>query len=645
MSSGTKFSRRAFFRQTLAAGGVTLFVYANGRYRMTFANSGAVTYKLRIVHTNDHHARIEPARDVSISASPATTRNLGGVARRKTMIDARKASAIVNGEEFMLIDAGDVFQGTLYFNKFQGQADLRFYNLMGYEAMAIGNHEFDSGQQTLVDFIKGANFPIISANIDAQPASLLGAIAADVADPAADKWGKRVIITKGAKKIGLFGLTPPDTGILSSPGAGVTFGADLAGIAQAQINALKAEGADIVIGLTHIGYDEDKKIVPLVSGLSAIIGGHSHTPLRPTGDTTPAGGTPIAGPYPTIVNDKDGKPVPIVTDWEWGKWLGDITLGFDETNAVSVLAGSVEPVWADGLGVPPNQQDKPPKPQRALITGEGADVGADPTFQSIIETDYQPAVLALEQQVIGSTAVLLDGERPNVRNRETNLGNLITDAMIERTKSSGTLLAITNGGGIRASIKGPSAPALTDPVTVGEVLTVLPFGNTIALVTLTGAQVIAALENGVSQVNLTTPSSSAGRFPQVGGLRFVWDTKRPVGSRIVSVMVQKVTPSAQSADAIVYEPINPAGTYRVATNNFMLTGGDGYSVFAQGSNRVDTGLVMADEVAAYITAKSPVTQGNEGRITRVQAYYPFISWQPMLGTPVTAPVTTTLTIP
>lgn len=642
MSSGTKFSRRAFFRQTLAAGGVTLFVYANGRYRMTFANADAVTYKLRIVHTNDHHARIEPARDVSISSSPATTRNLGGVARRKTMIDARKASAIVNGEEFMLIDAGDVFQGTLYFNKFQGQADLRFYNLMGYEAMAIGNHEFDSGQQTLVDFIKGANFPIISANIDAQPVSLLGALAADVADAAADKWGKRVIITKGAKKIGLFGLTPPDTGILSSPGAGVAFGTDLAKIAQEQIDALKAPGsdADIVIGLTHIGYDEDKKIVALVSGLSAIVGGHSHTPLRPTGDTTPAGGTPIAGPYPTIVNDKDGKPVPVFTDWEWGKWLGDFTLEFDASNNVTVLSGKVDPVWADGLGVPPNTQDKPPKPQRALITNEGAEISPDPTLQSIIETDYQPAVKALEQQVIGSTAVLLDGERQNARNRETNLGNLIADAMIDRTKSSGTVLAITNGGGLRASINGPIAPATTDPVTVGEVLTVLPFGNTIALVTLTGAQVIAALENGVSQVNLTTPSSSAGRFPQVGGLRFIWDTKRPAGSRIVSVMVQKVTPSAQSANVVVYEPINPAGTYRVATNNFMLTGGDGYSVFTQGSNRVDTGLVMADEVAAYITAKSPVNQGLEGRILRVQAYYPFMANQT-----VTSPVTTTLTIP
>jgi 5'-nucleotidase len=620
MSSGTKFSRRAFFRQTLAAGGVTLFAYANGSYRMTFANAGAADYTLRVVHTNDHHGRIDPEQNVTIRATPAPaiTRNLGGVARRKTLIDGKKADALSKSQEFLLVDAGDVFQGTLYFNQFQGQADLRFYNLLGYDAMAIGNHEFDSGQQTLVDFIKGANFPIISANVEATPASILGALAADVADPAADKWGKRVILTKGTRKIGLFGLTPTDTGILSSPGAGVTFGQDLAAIAQAQINALKSEGANIVIGLTHIGYSVDVALVPQLSGLSLIVGGHSHTPLRQTGDTTPAGATAAAN-YPTLVNDKDGKPVPVVTDWEWGKWLGDLVLEFDASNNVTAIAspGAPQPVWADGLGSTP----------RPLIPGEGADVGADPAIEAIIAADYRPAVVALGAKVIGQTAVLLNGARAVVRNFETNLGNLIADALIERTKASGTTLAITNGGGIRASINGPVAPATTDPVTVGEVLTVLPFGNTIALVTLTGAQVIAALENGLSQVNLTTPSDSAGRFPQVGGLRFSWDPRRPAGSRVIWVWVKAPPPTtgALATEADAWVPINLTATYRVATNNFMLTGGDGYSVFTQGTGRVDTGLVMADEVQTYIAANSPVNRANEGRILRVQSYYPFVS--------------------
>jgi 5'-nucleotidase len=254
-------------------------------------------------------------------------------------------------------------------------------------------------------------------------------------------------------------------------------------------------------------------------------------------------------------------------------------------------------------------------------------VGADPTIQNIIDTKYKPAVVALGAKVIGQTAVRLVGDRPVVRNFETNLGNLIADALIERTKTSGTTLAITNGGGIRASINGPVAPATTDPVTVGEVLTVLPFGNTIALVTLTGAQVIQALENGVSQVNLITPSDSAGRFPQVAGLKFAWDPLRLAGNRVVWVMVKAPPPTTGSleANADTYVPISPTATYRVATNNFMLTGGDGYSVFTQGTNKVDTGLVMADEVQTYITANSPVNRANEGRITRVQAYYPFMA--------------------
>lgn len=611
MNSGSKISRRAFFRQTLAAGGVTLFAYANGRYRMTFANAGAVTYKLRIVHTNDHHARIEPV-NVTLRATPtpAITRDLGGVTRRKTLIDQKKTQAGVNGEEFLLIDAGDVFQGTLYFTLFKGQVDLTFYNAMGYEAMAIGNHEFDSGQQTLVDFIKGANFPILSANVKAEPSSILGALAAEVADPAADKWGKRVIITKGAKKIGLFGLTPPDTGILSSPGAGVIFETNLAKIAQDQIDALKSEGADIVIGLTHIGYEEDKKLVPQLKNVNVIVGGHSHTPLRQDSDTTPAGIAP-EGKYPTVVNDSMGQPVPIFTDWEWGKWLGDFTLELDDTNKLAAVVGPGEPkpVWAGGLG----------SPARALLPNEGVEVAQNADFVTLLKP-YQDQVNALKARKIGNTQVRLNGDRTDARTRETNLGNLIADALLDRIKVLNPQIAIINGGGIRTSI-----PA--GDVTIGQVLEVLPFGNTIALVTLTGAQVIKALENGVSLVETVQ-----GRFPQVGGLKFIWDIKRPAGSRVVSVMVQKITPSAQSEAAVVYEPINPAGTYRVATNNFMLTGGDDYTVFTQGTDKLDTGLVMADEVAAYITSKSPVAPTLEGRILRVQAYYPFVAQQTMTST-------------
>ena len=149
----TQISRRTFIRR-MAVGGGTLAWLCTG---IEFAHAaGPEAYKLRIIHTNDHHARIEPVT----GGTPAAPIH-GGVSRRKTLIDAIRDE----GGNQVLIDAGDVFQGTLWFNQYLGQADLEFYNAMGYEAMTIGNHEFDKGQQPLADFIKRANFPVLSANI------------------------------------------------------------------------------------------------------------------------------------------------------------------------------------------------------------------------------------------------------------------------------------------------------------------------------------------------------------------------------------------------------------------------------------------------------------------------------------------------
>jgi 5'-nucleotidase len=185
--------------------------------------------------------------------------------------------------------------------------------------------------------------------------------------------------------------------------------------------------------------------------------------------------------------------------------------------------------------------------------------------------------------------------------------------MLAKARNSGATIAITNGGGIRASI-----PA--GPVTVGQILEVLPFGNTLALVTLTGAQVIEALNNGVSQVE-----SGAGRFPQVAGLRFTYDPSLPAASRVTSVTVGGAA-------------IDPNADYVVVTNNFMLTGGDGYSVFTRGRNQVDTGFILSDVVEEYIAANSPVNPVVDGRIA-IGAAPATPPAQPTVPTPATLPNT------
>jgi 5'-nucleotidase / UDP-sugar diphosphatase len=616
-----KIGRRAFLRRTIAlGGGAVLSIYGN-RFEIAFGATAQTAYKLRVLHTNDHHARIEPEAGVRIgstSTGAAITRNFGGVARRKTLIDQLKAGKAAD-EEIMLVDAGDVFQGTLYFNKFKGAADLEFYNAMGYEAMAVGNHEFDAGQDTLKTFVAGANFPLLSANMTIAASAVLN----DVKSPTdlltgPGKIGSRMLLTKGTKKIGIFGLTPPDTAILTNTGPGITFNTDLKAVAQSQIDLLRAEGADIVIGLTHIGYAADVALVPQLGGLNAIIGGHSHTPLLPQ-PAPKAVGSSTTEAYPKVVKDKDNKDVIICTDWEWGKWLGDVTLNFDASGALTGATGVIHPVWADGLGATP----------RALIEGEGAEITPDATIQSRITTFYKPEIVALQNTKVGATTTELVGATALVRTRETNLGNLICDAILERTRIDGAQIAIMNGGGIRAAI-----PA--GDITVGQVLSVLPFGNTLALVTLTGAQLLEALENGVSQINLNPPSTSLGRFSQVAGLRFKYapqqqarfvDNSTPrdpskdrPGKRVLEALLVPQPSSPPPTTPPPLPAIKPGDSYRVVVNNFMLGGGDGYSMLTGGTNKVDTGYVLADVVADYVASKSPLTVGLDGRIQMAWSY-------------------------
>ncbi len=552
-----KISRRRFLKGTVALGaGALLSIYSDGSFRIALAQENPVL-RMRILHTNDHHARIEP---VFSGNNPVH----GGVSRRKALIDKiRRETALPT----LLVDAGDVFQGTLYFNQYNGMADLEFYNAMGYEAMAVGNHEFDKGPQALVDFITRANFPVLSANV---------AVAAG--NPLAGLIKPRAIIEKGGKKIGIFSLTPEDTGVLSNAGPGISFTSAIEAARQ-QVAALKAEGAFTIIALTHVGINIDRRLAREVGGMSMIIGGHSHTPMGPMNNV----GTP---PYPELIAGPDGKPVVVVTDWEWGRWLGDITVAFNAEGTVVDLQGN---------------------PTEVLPS-----LPADQGFENRIAVLREP-IEQLRARVIGSAAVTLDGNRNNIRSRETNLGNLVAEAMLSKARNSGATIAITNGGGIRASIPAGS-------VTVGQVLEVLPFGNTLALVTLTGAQVIEALNNGVSQVE-----SGAGRFPQVAGLRFTYDPSLPVASRVTSVTIGGA-------------PIDPNAEYTVVTNNFMLTGGDGYSVFTRGRNQVDTGFILADVVEEYIAANSPVNPAVDGRIA-VGAAPETAPAQPTVPVPATLPAT------
>ena len=589
-------SRRTFLKQ-LALAGATLTLYANHSFHLAFAEAGPTVFKVRILHTNDHHARIEPVLDSSTPAVPLH----GGVARRKTLLDTQRQSAGTD-LDVVLLDAGDVFQGTLYFNQYSGMADLEFYKAMQYQAITIGNHEFDKGPQVLADFIAQAADPNFTPTVNPS-ASVAGnwsipVISANIITTAASPLDGKIIkstlltLSKGTaagKKIGIFGLTAPETAILSNVGQGISFVGDpdpasanteLVTLINQQVAELKSQGADAVIALTHIGYELDKALAAKTAGIGLFIGGHSHTPLGPQPNK--------AGEYPTPITNSAGDNVPVLTDWEWGRWLGVFDVGFDAEGRVAELTGTPIEVVAN-------------ETKTGYITPNAA-------LEARINNDYKPPLDTLRQQKVGTSQVKLDGDRANVRTRETNLGSLIADVLLQKTRNDGAQVAITNGGGIRTSIA-------AGDVTVGNVLEVLPFGNTIALVTLTGAQLLAALENGVSQVALT-----AGRFPQVAGLRFTYTPNYPVNSRVLSVEIEQSDGSFVALDL--------TATYRVATNNFMLTGGDGYASFTQGQDKVDTGFIMADIVQDYIAATSPISNSTV-KLGRITATY--FLWLPQVN--------------
>jgi len=444
-------------------------------------------------------------------------------------------------DNILLLDAGDIFSGSIYGALYQGQASLWFMNYLGYDAVCLGNHEFDKDWEALFKFVNGAKFHVISANLQFQGNNTL--------DNKIVPW---VIIEKNGERHGIFGLLTEDTSEISSLGTDIVVGNHTAAAREA-VAKLERLGINKIIALTHIGWDKDLKLARDVGDIDIIIGGYTHT--------LPEG-------YPQVV-DEDGSPTLVVQAGEHAKYLGRLSVFFDDAGVIRDWTGS------------------------EIIQLDEA-IKEDTTSAAKL-TEYKDPIETMMATIIGNTLVDLDGERTNVRSQETNLGNLIADSMLHKARYTGTGIAILNGGGIRASIpKGD--------ITLEQVMSVLPFDDYLVAFDLTGEQIIAALENGVSQVE-----EAQGRFPQVAGLRFTWDPEAKSGSRIISVVMKK-------ADG--YEPINPMDTYRVVTNSFLYKGGDGYTIFAEGTDFINLGYTDYEILVEYISANSPVKPQIEWRISR-----------------------------
>jgi 5'-nucleotidase len=502
------------------------------------ATTASAEYSLTILHTNDFHARFEPISrfDSGCSAEDnAEGKCFGGSARLVTAINEARARA----ENTVLLDAGDQFQGTLFYTYYKGKFAAEMMNRLGYDGMTVGNHEFDDGPEVLRGFMDAVDFPVLMSNADvSKEAALAGVLE------------RSTVIERGGEKIGLIGLTPEDTDELASPGDNVSFSDPVAAV-QAEVDRLTAAGVNKIIVVSHSGYATDIRVAEETTGVDVIVGGHSNTYLSNESDRA-------EGPYPTMVGS-----TAIVSAYAYGKFLGELNVTFDDEGMVTSASG--EPIITDGN------------------VAENAEVKARVAEASV-------PLEEIRQKVVASTTAAIDGDRGNCRARECQMGTLIADAMLDRVADQGVQIAIQNGGGIRASID-------AGDVTMGEVLTVLPFQNTLSTFEVSGAVIIEALENGASQME-----EGAGRFPQVAGMTYTVTPANEAGSRISDVMVAGA-------------PIDPAATYRVVSNNYVRNGGDGYKMFRSAANVYDFGPDLADVTAEYMAAQGGFTPYLDGRIT------------------------------
>ena len=518
------------------------------------ATAANADYVLDILHMNDVHSRIQSVSKYNSTCAAedeAEGKCFGGMARMKTRIDERRSALESDNANVLVLDAGDQFQGSLFYTTYKGEAAVEFLNMIKPDAMAVGNHEFDDGPETLAKFIDKAQFPIISANTSTYFEPLLK-----------NKLPGYVIVEKGGEKIGIVSVVAADTKELSSPGDNVAFTSEI-NVLKSVVPEIESQGVNKIIALTHVGLEMDKQIAAAVSGIDVIVGGHSHTLLANSEDSA-------AGPYPEWVENPDGIRVPIVQAGSYSKYLGEISINFNDEGVVTAAYG--EPHLLDASVTPD-----------AAVAARIAELAAP--------------IEELKKKPVGETSAAIDGSRESCRLGECSMGNLVADAMLDRVKGQGVSIAVQNGGGLRASID-------SGQITMGEVLEVLPFQNAIATFELKGSDVVAALESGVSQVE-----EIKGRFPQVAGLRFAWDeTIEPLKGRVRQVQVMK---DGEWAD------IDPEATYKVVSNDFMRAGGDGYTVFKDnGMNAYDYGPGLEEVVADYITANSPYKPYTDGRVLK-----------------------------
>lgn len=493
--------------------------------------AGDAPVRLTVLHTNDHHGRYWRRSDGS-----------AGLAARKTVVDQVRREVAASGGHTLLLDGGDVNTGVPESDLQDAEPDFVGMSALGYDAMAVGNHEFDKPEAVQrVQRTSWSRFPWLSANVY--------------------KDGSRLfepyrIFQFGRLKVAVLGLTTEDTGRMLSarkhPGVGFTLPADEA---RRLVPGLRRQ-ADVVVAATHMGHyaggrhgvsaPGDVELARSVAGIDLIVGGHTHTPLCMLAENVRNDRYEPGGP---CAPDRQNGAW-IVQAGEWGKFIGRADFEW-RPGSFKLLKYTLIPV---------------------NLRPEGPAVAEDPAVLGLL-APYQQRAAAGLQTTVGTADARFDGDRASVRHRPTALGALITRAMAEKAQAD---FAVVSGGGIRDSLPA-GAWRLRD------LLQALPFGNQLVVVEMSGAEVF----DYVGAMAKMTPGS--GAYPQSWNLRYGLDGR----GALRDVWVKGA-------------PLDRAGRYRLATSSFVASGGDGYPDLSRHPGFTNTGWVDVDVLREFIARHSPL---------------------------------------
>ncbi|XP_050355013.1 apyrase-like isoform X1 [Nymphalis io] len=521
-----------------------------------FTVVSAQLYELNIVHYNDFHARFVETSPSGNVCNPSAAPCIGGFARLTTLI----REAVQEEPDSLVLNAGDTFQGTIWYNLLRWNVTQDFMNMVHHDAHVLGNHEFDNGIEGIVPYLQHLNSTVVTANIiDDEEPTIQGL------------YQPSVIVEKKGRKIGIIGVIISTTNELASTGR-LVFTDEVEAVRR-EAEKLHAQGVDIIVVLSHCGLEIDREIAMHAGPyIDIVVGGHSHTLLS---NFDPPEGTPFQpqGPYPVIV-EQPTRSVLIVQAAAHTAFLGEIKLYFNDEGDLMSWVGNPHFVGHDVIQAP-----------------------------DVLEkiNEYLPIINERANELVGVSKVHLSS---NCSCAECNLGSFICDAFLDATieKAEGDKwnyahFCIINTGGVRSDIEPGN-------VTFEQILLSTPFENRVEVFDLRGQHVLEMLEYAVA--NDPWPGA---RMVQVSGLRAVFDGALPINSRVINATVR-----CTECTIPRYEPLDLNKMYKVVSQTFIGNGGDGFTMISNNRQNIEVIGVDYDVVMQYMRRQAPVIKDLDGRI-------------------------------